>query len=40
VQTHKDEKIRAVIVFNGGDDVIRAGMADLIAALFKSFANV
>src|SRR5688500_9781325 len=31
MQTHKDKKIRAVIVFNSGDDVVRAGMADIIS---------
>jgi hypothetical protein len=40
MQTHKDEEIGALIGFDGGDDVIRTGVADIVLARFESLAYV
>src|SRR4030095_17051209 len=40
MQPHKNEEIGAVTVFNSGDVVVRAGIADVILPLFESVADV
>jgi hypothetical protein len=40
MQTHENEEVGAVIVFNSGDDVVRTGMADIISTLSESLADV
>ena len=40
MQTHEDEEIGAVIVFDSGNNVVRTGMADIVFALFESLTDV